>query len=421
MPVASRARQKRSMKYTKGFERKAMGKALATSCQTTEAAMVVMRAAMRPVLRKFWKPSETPRTLLPVPISTLRVQTAGDEDHGRHDADLAANHEAGQVASAVAEEDLAGHLGALGVSLLVLGHLGHGEEGNLHALEEANEGHEDEEHHDGDAWRDAVPDGGLALEQGREGDGEGVREDREGDEAPGPEEEALEGSAGGLVRDDGLAGELGDSELDQVRGVEEARELNGHANVHGDEHEVVVDVVEHHVRGVALGGELADLGGEQNHGNAGIEEDGNDNVGEAEHRGATEGGAGQVDEEDDQNDQELAAHEVAVEVVTLVAPDADLVREGVGLLVQVGVDGGKADEGALATLDHAEPEEGHPAHDEGDGGVGVLGQRGLAGEHQRHDNDDGEDQQARRIGVLEDVEGLLGEDGHGCGIFFRKH
>ena len=52
-----------------------MGKADATSCQTTEAAMVVMRAAMRPVLRKVWNPSETPRTLLPVPISTLRVQT----------------------------------------------------------------------------------------------------------------------------------------------------------------------------------------------------------------------------------------------------------------------------------------------------------------------------------------------------------
>ena len=52
--------------------------------------------------------------------------------------------------------------------------------------------------------------------------------------------------------------------------------------------------------------------------------------------------------------------------------------------------------------------------DEGDGRVGVLGERGLAGEDQCHHNDEGEDQQAHRIGVLEDIEGLLGKDSHGC-------
>ena len=38
-----------------------------------------------------------------------------------------------------------------------------------------------------------------------------------------------------------------------------------------------------------------------------------------------------------------------------MAPDADLVREGVRLLVEVGVDGGEADERALTALNHAQP------------------------------------------------------------------
>ena len=98
-----------------------------------------------------------------------------------------------------------------------------------------------------------------------------------------------------------------------------------------------------------------------------------------------------------------------------MAPDADLVGKWVGLLVEVGVDGGEADEGALAALDHAQPDQRDPAYDEGDSGVGVLGKRCLAGEDQCHHNDDGEDQQARRVGVLEDIEGLLGKDSHsGC-------
>ena len=196
--------------------------------------------------------------------------------------------------------------------------------------------------------------------------------------------------------------------------MEKTGELDGHAHVHGDKHEVVIDVVKHHVGGIALCGELTDLGREENHGNAGVEENGNDDVGESEHSGVSKRGAGEVDEEDDQDDEELAAHEVAVEVVSLVAPDADLVREGVRLLVEVGVDGGEADEGALAALDHAQPDQRDPAYDEGDGRVGVLGERGLAGEDQCHHNDEGEDQQARRIGVLEDIEGLLGKDSHGC-------
>ena len=84
--------------------------------------------------------------------------------------------------------------------------------------------------------------------------------------------------------------------------MEKTGELDGHAHVHGDKHEVVIDVVKHHVGGIALCGELTDLGREENHGNAGVEEDGDDDVGEAEHCGATKRGAGHVDEEDDQND-----------------------------------------------------------------------------------------------------------------------
>ena len=44
-----------------GVDKKAMGKAEATSCQVMEATIVVIRAPRSPVSKKAWRPSETPK------------------------------------------------------------------------------------------------------------------------------------------------------------------------------------------------------------------------------------------------------------------------------------------------------------------------------------------------------------------------
>ena len=101
---------------------------------------------------------------------------AGNDEEAEGDTELTTDHEAGQVAALALEEEVTGHLGALRVSLLVLGHFGDSEEGNLHALEEADDGHEDEEEDDGGGTVDALPHGGLALEECLECDGQGISE-----------------------------------------------------------------------------------------------------------------------------------------------------------------------------------------------------------------------------------------------------
>jgi hypothetical protein len=45
----------------KGLFKKAIGKAEATSCHEMDPTIVVMIAPHRPVLKKAWNPSETPK------------------------------------------------------------------------------------------------------------------------------------------------------------------------------------------------------------------------------------------------------------------------------------------------------------------------------------------------------------------------
>ena len=47
--------------YVTGVDKNAMGKAEAISCQAIEATMVVIRAPSKPVPKKPWMPSETPK------------------------------------------------------------------------------------------------------------------------------------------------------------------------------------------------------------------------------------------------------------------------------------------------------------------------------------------------------------------------
>ena len=285
---------------------------------------------------------------------------AGDDEEAGDDGKLTADHESGEVAALALEEEVAGLDGELGLAAFLLLDLGDGEEGDLHALEHTDDGHEDEEEDDGDSGGDTLPHGGLALEESGQGDGEGESEDADGEEDAAPEEDGLEAGAGSLLGLDGLAGELGDDHGDEVRDVHDAGGLDGHGDVEGEDGEVVVDVVKHAVGGVDLGGELADHASQEDHGETSDEEDLGDPGGEAPEFGAGDGSTGHVDKEDDEDDHELTAHEVAVEVVATVGNGRALVRELVGLGVNVILDGGKTDQGGLSALNHGEPDEERP-------------------------------------------------------------
>ena len=100
--------------------------------------------------------------------------------------------------------------------------------------------------------------------------------------------------------------------------MEDARELEGHAHVKGPQGEVVVDVVKHAVGGDDLGGDLAKLDRKKNHGKASSKEEGVGPPGEPRELNAVDGGTAELNGKDDEDDEELTAHEVAVEVVALV-------------------------------------------------------------------------------------------------------
>ena len=326
-----------------------------------------------------------------------------DNEEAGNDGKLTANHEAGKVAALALEEEVAGLESELGLATVLLLDLGDGEEGNLHTLEHTDDGHEDEEKDDGDASGNTLPHGGLALEESGESDGESESENGNGEEDTAPEEESLEAGAGTLLGLDGLAGELGNDDGNEVRGVHDTGDLDGHGNVQSEEGEVVVDVVKHAVRGVDLGGELTDHASQKNHGETSDEEDLGDPGGKAPKLGTGDGSTGKVDKENNEDNHELTAHEVTVKVVALVGDAGALVRELVGLGVNVVLDGGKTDEGGLSTLNHREPDEERPQHNEGGGRVGLLGQTGLVGELEASHQNDRKDQKSGRVDALERI------------------
>ena len=123
---------------------------------------------------------------------------------------MTSNHETRKVLSIGLDlkEKVAGLLAEEQSSTRRGGKLGNGEESNLHALEHANDGHEEEEEEDGESRSDAGVldgDGGLAFKEGLEGGGQAESEDGEGSDDAAPEEGEGEAGLGWLVADDGLA------------------------------------------------------------------------------------------------------------------------------------------------------------------------------------------------------------------------
>ena len=344
----------------------------------------------------------------------------GNDEETQSDTELAADHEGGKVASLALEEEVAGLLGEVVIALLVLGHLGNGEEGNLHGLEESDDGHEEEEQDDAGPVGDALPHGGLALKESLESYGECKSEQSQRHGATKPEENVLGGITRGLIGFNGLTRKLGNNHGHNVRGMEDTRILQGKSNIHSKEGGVVVDVVQHHVTGGNLRRNLAKLHRKKDHGQTTGQKQIGRPGGEPVQRLASDGGTAHLHNKDDENDEELTAHEVAVEVVTLVGHAANLVRDLVRVLVQLPVDGGQTDEGALAALDHAQPEEGAEHDDDDAPGIDVVREMSLSFKDHPHDDDDGKDEETCRIKVFEERAGVLavalGINGstHGC-------
>ena len=328
----------------------------------------------------------------------------GDARHDKKahgDAHLSAHHETGQVAGVALEEHVARFLGPRVEGAFLFGHAGDGKKGNLHALEHADNGHEDKkEDHRGGGW-DTVPHGGLSVKEGRQGDGKGKGENGQGHEDAAPEKQFAEGRAGFLFGLERLARGPGKKHLHEIAAVQQSGNFNRHGHKEGERGKVVVDVVEHAPRRVDLGGDLGNHGRHEKQGQIGTQKDLGDDLGQSQHLGARDGFPAQVFNENQRQHHELAAHEVAIQIVAPVDHAHDLVRGRMRVLVEIHVDGRQADERGLSAFHHGQPNDGEPENKEGKDRTDVGGELGLIRENNGHDHDGREDQQSRRVDIAE--------------------
>jgi len=191
------------------------------------------------------------------------------------------------------------------VDKLLFGQVDDGEESDLHTLKHTDQAHQDEEHNDGNVRGNTGPHGGLAIKQGFQCDGEGKGQDDKGNKHAAPEEDILQTVARWFVGLDGLAGDLGEEDLDKIHGMNQADKLNSQRHVCCEEHEVRVDEVEHAVCCVHLSRQLSDHDGTQYHCHTGSKEDLSDVVIKIENTCTLNRRTAKVGNEDHQHNQEL--------------------------------------------------------------------------------------------------------------------
>jgi len=329
----------------------------------------------------------------------------GDDEEAKGDSHLATAHESRKILSAVLEKALAGLEGNSRSSSLGLRKLGDGEESNLHTFKKTNAAHKNEEEDEGDGVRKSFPGGGLSLVKSIDGNSEGESEDSKREENTSPEEGEGDSGLGRLVGFNRLSGGPVSHHADEVGSVHDTGDLNKSGDPVGEGHEVVVDVVKHHVRGVTLRSQLSDDNILQDHSNTRSEEDGGDPVRKSENLSSSERGSAKTDGEVDEDNHELTSHEVSVEVVSLVGPSGDLVGDRVRFAVEFAVDWGKTDQGALSSFNHGHPDDENPQEDTGKGGVDIAGQLGVSSCDQRENNDDRKRHKKKRNDNTDLVEG----------------
>mmetsp|Transcript_45417 Transcript_45417/g.84098 ORF Transcript_45417/g.84098 Transcript_45417/m.84098 type:complete len:460 (+) Transcript_45417:332-1711(+) len=331
----------------------------------------------------------------------------GNHEEAQGHTQLTPNHEARQVPALSTVQQVASLHGELGLSSLGLLELGDGEERNLHALQQSNDGHEKEEQNHANSWGDTGPDRGLAIEEGRQSHSQGEAQHGKGHNHAEPEEHKNTTSLRRLIGLDRLASQLPDNQLNDVGEVHEAGELNCHGNVEGEHSEVVVDVVKHAVRSIDLRVQLSNHGSHQDHADSRTKEDGQHGIGQSPKFSARKRGTRQVDHERDEDHHELTAHEVPIKVVTDVAHLGGDEGGGVSVLVQIKVDGSQADQRPLTTLYHVQPDDEAPQNEERQRRVHIFRNLRLPGEDQPHNEGRAEDKQTCRVNLLEDLERLI--------------
>ena len=316
----------------------------------------------------------------------------GDDEEAKGDSHLATAHESRKILSAVLEKAFASAEGHGGGSTFGLRKLGDGEESNLHTFKKTDAAHKNEEEDEGDSVRKSFPGGSLSTVKSIDGDGKGEEKNSKGEENTSPEEGEGDSGLRRLVGFNRLSSGPVSHVSDEVGSVHDTGDLNESGNPVGESHEVVVDVIKHHVGSVTLGSQLSDNNVLQNHGNTRSEEDGSDPVRKSEDLSSGERSSAKSDGEVDEDNHELTSHEVSVEVVSLVSPSGDLVGDRVGFAVKLTVNWRKTDHGALSSFDHRHPDDQRPHDDGSSGRVNIASELGVSGSDQRQNNSDGEDQ-----------------------------
>jgi len=252
-------------------------------------------------------------------------------------------------------------------------------------------------------------------------DGKGESENGKRENNASPEEGEGESSLRRLVRFDGFSSGPVSHVADKVRCVHDTGNFNGSGNPVGEGHEVVVDVVKHHVGSVTLRSQLSNNNVLQDHSKTGSEEEEGNPVRKSKNFSALKRSSAKSNGEVDEDNHELTSHEVTIEVVSLVSPSGDLVGDRVGFAVELAVDRRKTNHGALSSLNHGHPDDESPHDDSSSDRVDITGDLGVSSGDQSQDNNDGEDKKKKRIHNSDLIKGGVNPmgfrvGGHGEGL-----
>mmetsp|Transcript_25226 Transcript_25226/g.56393 ORF Transcript_25226/g.56393 Transcript_25226/m.56393 type:complete len:289 (+) Transcript_25226:511-1377(+) len=176
----------------------------------------------------------------------------GNDEEAKGDSHLTTAHESRKILSTIAEQAVAGLQGHVGASTFRLGELGNSEESNLHTLKKTNATHEHNEEDEGDGLVESLPGRGLSAVKGFNGHSKSKREDTNREKNSSPEEGEGSSSFWRLIGFHRLSSGPISHNADQVRCVHDTSDLNCSSNPVGENHEIVVDVIKHHVRGIDL-------------------------------------------------------------------------------------------------------------------------------------------------------------------------
>ncbi len=173
--------------------------------------------------------------------------------------------------------------------------------------------------------------------------------------------------------------------------MEQTGHFDEKRNVRCDQHNVVVNEVEHAVGGVHLCGQLSKNGRHQNQGDARVDENLHHKVGHVKNAGAFQCRSTHVDDKDDKHNKELPTDDKAFQVVSFVSQFRHLQRFQVRLCVERLVHRLQPNETALSSFHDGQPKRKNPKKNESNGCVDVCCHFRLICENSGGNDDDREE------------------------------